>query len=92
MHKRLLKILLFLFFSLEASAQQKGAVHGSVRDASNAKPVEGATISIEQLNQSSVADTLGKYNFMDLSPDAVPEINVSITSVPLPTIGVVVEF
>lgn len=68
MHKQLLKILLFLFLSLEASAQQKGALNGSVRDASNTKPIEGATISIEQLNQSSVADTLGNYNFINLPP------------------------
>ena len=68
MQKQLLKIILFLFLSLDAVAQQKGAVTGSIRDAGNAKPIEGATISIEQLNQSSAADTLGKYNFTNLAP------------------------
>ncbi len=68
MEKQVLKIVLFICLSLQASAQQKGAVNGSVRDAGNAKPIEGATISIEQLNQSSAADTLGKYNFTNLPP------------------------
>ena len=68
MRMHLLKIVFFLFLSAEASAQQKGAVNGSVRDAGNAKPIEGATVAIEQLNQSAVADTLGKYSFINLRP------------------------
>ncbi|MEJ7627406.1 MAG: TonB-dependent receptor [Ferruginibacter sp.] len=68
MQKLLLIIVLFLFLSIVASAQQKGAVNGSVRDASNVQPIEGATIDIEQLNQIIVSDTLGKYNFTNLPP------------------------
>ena len=68
MQKHVLTLIWVLFISIHASAQEKGALHGNVRDADNARPIEGATISIEQLNQTSVTDTLGKYNFTNLPP------------------------
>lgn len=68
MKKQQLKIIFFLFLSLRVAAQQKGAVNGAIRDAANLKPVVGATISIEQLSQKSIADSLGKYNFTGLPP------------------------
>ncbi len=68
MQKTLFNFILLLFLSLPAIAQQKGAVTGRVSDAGNARPIEGATITIEQLDQRSAADTLGKYNFTNLVP------------------------
>ncbi len=78
MQKPFTGIVLFLFLSLEVFAQQKGALNGSVRDAGNARPIDGATISIEQLKQSSAADTLGRYIFSNLPPGTY---TVTVTAV-----------
>ncbi len=65
-----LKIIFLLLLSVNVAGQQKGAANGIVRDAANVKPVEGATVTIEQLNKNAIADSLGRYNFTGLPPGA----------------------
>ena len=47
-----------------------------MRDAVNAKPLNGATVTIDQLQKSTIADTLGGYSFTSL-PVGAYSITVS---------------
>jgi hypothetical protein len=58
------QIIILLAFA--ATAQPTGSINGLIRDAVNGKPVEGATISVDQLQRRMVADSLGQYRFTDL--------------------------
>ncbi|HEY0680488.1 MAG TPA: TonB-dependent receptor [Chitinophagaceae bacterium] len=55
-----------LLCALSAGAQNTGSVSGIIRDAVNGKPAEGATISVDQLERRTTADSLGKYSLTNL--------------------------
>jgi hypothetical protein len=72
--------LLFAFLVLMQTGygQSYGAVTGVIRDAVNGKPVPAASISIDQLNRSTIADTLGGYQFTNLPAGAY---SITVTAV-----------
>jgi hypothetical protein len=74
--KKLFVPIIFMLFSILAEAQPSGSVNGNVRDAVNGKPVYAATVSIDQLQRSATADSLGQYRFTDL-PVGTYSITVS---------------
>lgn len=63
--RRILNCLLFLCISLFSFAQN-GSINGNIREAITGKPVFQATVTIDQLKQSILTDTLGKFNFINL--------------------------
>lgn len=58
MHKILL-ITIFILIQFAANAQS-GSISGSVTD-EHGKPVDGATVTLKELNRSTVTDEKGKY-------------------------------
>lgn len=66
----------FVLFAKATSAQTTGSVNGVIRDAVNGKPAEGATVSIDQLQRRTTADSSGQYSFIDL-PVGAYSITVS---------------
>lgn len=66
---------LAVFYSL---AQSTGSINGAVRDALNGKPVNAATITIDQLKRSTTADSLGQYQLNDL---AVGSYSITVSAI-----------
>jgi len=56
-----LGIFVALFFSIVIQAQQGGAVRGRVTIASDGSPLPGVTVTIDELNLSSITDADGRY-------------------------------
>jgi hypothetical protein len=64
-----------LLLSFQLSAQNVGSVSGIVINATNKQPLQGATVVIEVLNQSSITDSLGRYRIT-----GIPAGSYSITA------------
>ena len=87
-------ILILLFFSFSASAQQSTLVTGRVVRASNGEPLAGASIFIKGSTRGTITDQMGRYQltisrpvelvgrfigFLDVTQVAVPGDNQQIT-------------
>lgn len=90
--KTIVTLFIFLMICKFGSAQNNGAINGTVRDALNSQPVAGATVLIAQLNVAVTADSAGRYDFRGLAPgsytitatatgfDSLSKYNVPVTA------------
>ena len=72
-------ILAAVFFSLNLQAQQGTTVRGRVTAASDGTPLPGVTVSIDDLNLSTVTDTEGRYQLVVPSARAGQSVKVTAT-------------
>jgi iron complex outermembrane receptor protein len=72
-------ILVAVFFSLVAQAQQGTTVRGRVTIASDGSPLPGVTVSIEGLNLATVTDADGRYQIAVPSARSGESVKVSAT-------------
>ncbi|HEX3579948.1 MAG TPA: TonB-dependent receptor, partial [Thermoanaerobaculia bacterium] len=72
-----LGIFVAVFFSIAAQAQQGGAVQGRVTIASDGSPLPGVTISIDELNLTTVTDADGRYRIAVPATRAGQSVKVS---------------
>jgi len=72
-----LGIFVALFFSIVIQAQQAGVLRGRVTIASDGSPLPGATVSIDELNLSSVTDADGRYQINVPAARAGQSVKVS---------------
>lgn len=64
-------LVIALFVSFQTIAQKTtGSVFGSVIDATNKKPLEGATVTIEELKATTATNAKGKYLFKNIKGGA----------------------
>lgn len=76
--KQVIIALVLISFNFSVFAQNAGSLNGSIRDALNSRPIGAATISIDQLQRTAVADSLGQYSFKNLPAGSY---SVTVTAV-----------
>lgn len=64
--KRFFLLLVWACYACLSNAQTTGSINGMVRDAINGRPVEGATVLVDQLKRPVTADSLGRFSISTL--------------------------